>query len=813
MLFATFVGITTVGPLLALMYFTFIATMTLFVVISPLLVIFIPLLLGLGAACLTLGWVSRAVKSSQLQHRLEFATGKLKDTGSLWASLLRPHWRGVDKGTEVVNNEPDGVVNEKEAVGKETDAVQQQTETVVNETEGVDKGTEVVNNEPDGVVNEKEAVGKETDAVQQQTETVVNETEGVDKGTEVVNNEPDGVVNEMEAVGKETDAVQQQTETVVNETEKEVDVNLNAFEYDFDNVEFDRDFPMPDVANVDHSEDSDDSDYIVDKDNEVDEVEVDMRDFGDNVSEGEEYVAGFSDGSLNSGTEESSDDFESTRIESNPKLSTKSVQDELLRRYELNCSKMKAFRAKTKAANQLRGDYKEQYTRLRDYILELQANNTNTTVKFVVEDETNPDAPTRIFKRVYVCLGPLKDGFKACKRELLGLDGAFMKGPYPGQLLTAVGIDPNNGIYPLAYAIVEAENKLSWTWFLQCVADDLEKDERCNFTFISDRQKGLIPALAKVFPSAEHRFCLRHLHQNMKLRWRGKAFKDLLWGCATTTTVQEFRSKMEELRTFNTEAHKWLSSIPPQHWTRSHFTGRAKTDVLLNNMCEVLNGKLVEARDQPIISALEFIREYLAKRIVNVIKVIEKSDGPLTPTATKLMEGIKTEAAKYTVMWHGGSKYQVSGPWGEQVVVDVNDRNCTCRRWDLTGLPCKHAVAVNWNMALNGQQVVPPECWAHSSYKLSTWKKVYSYKIAPLNGKNMWPKSDSPTTLTPPLHNNPIGRPKKKRRKNQAEIQDDLEQANKLTRSYKSFLKDSSVITNHNLISLIAPGRVESCSL
>ncbi|KAI3823310.1 hypothetical protein L1987_04745 [Smallanthus sonchifolius] len=234
---------------------------------------------------------------------------------------------------------------------------------------------------------------------------------------------------------------------------------------------------------------------------------------------------------------------------------------------------MKAFRAKTKAANQLRGDYKEQYTRLRDYILELQANNTNTTVKFVVEDETNPDAPTRIFKRVYVCLGALKDGFKACKRELLGLDGAFMKGPYPGQLLTAVGIDPNNGIYPLAYAIVEAENKLSWTWFLQCVADDLEKDERCNFTFISDRQKGLIPALAKVFPSAEHRFCLRHLHQNMKLRWRGKAFKDLLWGCATTTTVQEFRSKMEELRTFNTEAHKWLSSIPPQHWSRSHFIG------------------------------------------------------------------------------------------------------------------------------------------------------------------------------------------------------------------------------------------------
>jgi hypothetical protein len=64
-----------------------------------------------------------------------------------------------------------------------------------------------------------------------------------------------------------------------------------------------------------------------------------------------------------------------------------------------------------------------------------------------------------------------------------------MKGPYPGQCLTAVGLDPNNGIYPLAYAIVEAENKGSWTWFLQCIQDDLDLRPNSNFTFISDRQK------------------------------------------------------------------------------------------------------------------------------------------------------------------------------------------------------------------------------------------------------------------------------------------------------------------------------------
>ncbi|GKF33359.1 mutator type transposase, partial [Tanacetum coccineum] len=71
----------------------------------------------------------------------------------------------------------------------------------------------------------------------------------------------------------------------------------------------------------------------------------------------------------------------------------------------------------------------------------------------------------------------------------MGLDGCFLSGPYPGQILTAVGVDPNNGIYPLAYAVVESETKESWLWFLDCLGDDLELFRNSNFTFISDRQK------------------------------------------------------------------------------------------------------------------------------------------------------------------------------------------------------------------------------------------------------------------------------------------------------------------------------------
>nr|GFA82978.1 transposase, mutator type [Tanacetum cinerariifolium] len=322
-------------------------------------------------------------------------------------------------------------------------------------------------------------------------------------------------------------------------------------------------------------------------------------------------------------------------IKPNPKILLSTLKEQLKKKYEIGVSKQKVFREKQMAEHKVHGDHITQYTQLRQYVLELKEKNPDTTVKINVERDYEPDSMTRQFRRMYVCLGALKSGFKAGKRDLLGLDGCFMSGPFPMQILTAVGVDPNYGIYPLAYAIVESENKQAWLWFLDCLGDDLELFKNSNFTFVTDRQKGLIPALEETFPVAEHRYCLKHIYDNMKLQWRGQQFKDLLWKCATATTVSYFNRNMKELKCANKELYDWLKLIPAQHWERSYFSARPHCDVLLNNICEVLNRQLKDGRDKPIITCLEFIREYPIKRIVIVQQVISKSNGPLTPKATK----------------------------------------------------------------------------------------------------------------------------------------------------------------------------------
>ena len=87
-------------------------------------------------------------------------------------------------------------------------------------------------------------------------------------------------------------------------------------------------------------------------------------------------------------------------------------------------------------------------------------------------DRPMPQVPCR-FQRLYVSLAAMKNGFIAGCRPVIGVDACFLKGMYKGQLMAAVGRDANNNMYPIAMAVVEAETKDSWTWFLETLMGDL----------------------------------------------------------------------------------------------------------------------------------------------------------------------------------------------------------------------------------------------------------------------------------------------------------------------------------------------------
>ncbi|KAK8681383.1 hypothetical protein V6N13_053787 [Hibiscus sabdariffa] len=139
-----------------------------------------------------------------------------------------------------------------------------------------------------------------------------------------------------------------------------------------------------------------------------------------------------------------------------PTYSTGSLQKDVQHDHILQVPLTKCSRAKKIALEMIHGNEDEQYGRIYDYITELRGRNPGTTIICKLD--------YRVFERIYICLQACKDGFKACCRPIISIDGCFLKGHFQGYLLAAVGIDANDCIYPLAYVVVESENTSSWCW-------------------------------------------------------------------------------------------------------------------------------------------------------------------------------------------------------------------------------------------------------------------------------------------------------------------------------------------------------------
>lgn len=83
--------------------------------------------------------------------------------------------------------------------------------------------------------------------------------------------------------------------------------------------------------------------------------------------------------------------------------------------------------------------------------------------------------------------------------------------------------------------------------------------------------QGLVEAFKKVLPGVEHRYCMRHMYANFQKLFKGKEYKDLMWGAASAYTKPGFYEKMEELKKLNKETYDWLIKESPEYWARHAF--------------------------------------------------------------------------------------------------------------------------------------------------------------------------------------------------------------------------------------------------
>ncbi|KAF8393878.1 hypothetical protein HHK36_020076 [Tetracentron sinense] len=147
------------------------------------------------------------------------------------------------------------------------------------------------------------------------------------------------------------------------------------------------------------------------------------------------------------------------RLRANLTMKIDGIRSEIRETYEIETSKWQLYRARVKARDEIEGNHGKSYNKMHVYAEVVRETNSGSLVKIEYDWlslNVNP-----IFKRFFICFEAMKKGFLEGCRPFIGLDGCHLKGPYGGVLLAAIALDGNNGLFLMAFAIVEGETKES----------------------------------------------------------------------------------------------------------------------------------------------------------------------------------------------------------------------------------------------------------------------------------------------------------------------------------------------------------------
>ncbi|XP_019253969.1 PREDICTED: uncharacterized protein LOC109232669 [Nicotiana attenuata] len=161
---------------------------------------------------------------------------------------------------------------------------------------------------------------------------------------------------------------------------------------------------------------------------------------------------------------------------------------------------------------------------------------------------------------------------------------------------------------------------------------------------------------------------------------------------AKAYTVEKFDYHKAEVEKIDKRVKDYLMNVEYERWSRAHSTIN-RTLTMTSNIAESINAALKAARELPVLPLLDYLKQLIRRwNITNLKNAVESFTDLGKKYDTMLMDNLElSHQMKVTPLT--SYLYSIFDK-GKQRMVFLKDRTCSCRRFQLDGLPCAHAWAV-----------------------------------------------------------------------------------------------------------------------
>lgn len=448
------------------------------------------------------------------------------------------------------------------------------------------------------------------------------------------------------------------------------------------------------------------------------------------------------------------------KLKVSPNYKPKDIVTDIKEQYGVQLNYFQAWRGKEIAKEQLQGSYKEAYGQLPYFCTQIMETNPGSRATFTTKDDSS-------FQRLFVAFHASLYGFQQGCRPLLFLGSVPLKSKYEGTLLAATAPDGDDDVFPVAFAVVDTVSDDNWLWFLQELKAALTT---CNgLTFVADREKGLKESISDVFQdeTVYHAYCIRCLSEQLIRDLKGqfshevkRLIVDDLYAAAYAPRAEDFLKCIDSIKSISVEAYNWVIESEPNHWANAYFPGK-RYNHMTSNFGEMFYSWASEAHELPITQMVDTVKG----KIMDLIHTRRTASNHWLTRLTRFREdGLEKESIKVCALQvfntdPAGNKFEVRGDSID--VVDISTYECSCKVWQLTDLPCCHAIAV---ISCLGRD---PYDFCARFFTAENYRLTYSESVNPIPSEDHKPLmkefSQAIVTVTPPPTRRPPGRPPTKK--------------------------------------------------